>query len=226
MDNTQVLLGTPLFRGIEKAELPQVLHCLHAQTRRYQKGAFILLAGDAPGHIGIVLDGRAQVLREDANGARNIVTELETGEMFAETFAFAWVPALPVSVQATGPCNVLLVDAARLVAAPTNACPFGQTLVRNMLAVLAGKALALNRKLAHLEKRTTREKLLSYLMEQAALQHSASFTIPFNRQQLADYLLVERSALSAELSRMQKEGLLRYHRNAFQLPNAPHQPEE
>lgn len=215
---TDLLLSMPLFAGFSAEELPDVLQCLGAAQRRYPKEAFILLQGDAPRSIGVVLAGSVQVLREDAFGHRSILDTLDPGDLFAEIFAFARVPSLPVSVQALRPCRVLLLQpdhfASTRVCAP---CTHHARLVSNMLAVLAQKTLALNATLGHLSRRTMREKLLSYLSAQAQVAHSRRFTIPLSRQQLADYLYVDRSALSAELGRMQKDGLVRFHKNEFEL---------
>lgn len=220
-DEERLLRAVPLFQNIE--ELDALLACLHAQRRSYSRGQFIAAEGQPATHIGIMLHGQAQVLHHDYLGNRTIVTSLSQGDLFAETFACAQIPTLPVSVQATAPTVVLLAEYARIAAPCGNGCAFHSQLVTNMMHVLAAKNLMLNSKLAHLAKRSTRDKLLSYLFAQAQNAGNPSFTIPFNRQQLADYLCVDRSALSAELSRMQKDGLLQFHRNTFTLakPAAP-----
>lgn len=214
----EILLDTPLFRGIAPQELEELLGCLQATERTFAKGSFVYVEGDKASHVGVVLAGQVQVLQEDYLGNRTILAEIGPGGLFAETFVCAGVPTMPVSVQAAVKTRVLLLNYGKILTSCSSACTFHARLVQNMLAVLAGKALALNRKLGHLSHRTMREKLLSYLGEQATIEGNSHFTIPFNRQQLADYLMVDRSALSAELSRMQAEGLVRYHKNEFHLP--------
>lgn len=219
----EVLLRAPLFRGITAEELERLLPCLGGGVHRYSAGAAILLTGSPAGQMGLVLSGRARVVREEFSGSRSLLAELEPGELFAETFACA--PALPgglpVSVLAAGDCHVLLLSPGRVVGTCTNACPFHTRLVENLLGVLAEKNLALNRRMLHLSRRSTREKLLSYLAEQAALAGDRTFTIPFGRQELADYLCVERSAMSAVLSRLRAEGVLEANRNRFTLLRPP-----
>lgn len=213
----ELLLSTPLFKSFTSSELPAALQCLQATTRSYAKEEFIFLAGDAPKYIGILLSGGAQILREDAFGNRSILDTLVAGDMFAEVFAFARVPSLPVSVQAAQPCQTLMLNPAHFTHSGEAECTFHSKLVGNMLAIMAQKALALNATLGHLSRPTLREKLLSYLSAQSQAAGNRSFFIPLNRQQLADYLCADRSALSAELSRMQKDGLIRYHKNQFEL---------
>ena len=219
----EILLTSPLFRGITAEDLERLLPCLGGGARRYSAGAAILLAGTPAGQMGLVLSGRVQVVREEFSGHRSLLAELEPGELFAETFACA--PALPgglpVTVLAAEDCAVLLLDLKRVVGTCPNSCPFHTQLVRNLLGVLAGKNLALNRRMGHLSRRSTREKLLSYLSEQAARAGGMDFTIPFDRQGLADYLCVERSAMSAVLSRLREEGVLETHRNHFRLLRLP-----
>lgn len=218
-DYWKILQNTALFDGIERGELEQMLRCLHASQKRFSAGDTILLAGQPADRVGILLEGGAQVVREEFSGARTIVTGLEPGNLFAEAFACAsgGERTLPVSVTATADSAVLLIDYRRIVTACPSACVFHTRLIQNMLAVLADKNLLLNRRLRHLSKRTTREKLLSYLSEQAALHHSAEFDIPFDRQGLADYLCVERSAMSVVLSKLRDEGILEADRSHFRL---------
>ena len=219
----EILLVSPLFRGITAEDLERLLPCLGGGARSYSAGAAILLAGTPAGQMGLVLSGRVQVVREEFSGHRSLLAELEPGELFAETFACA--PALPgglpVTVLAAEDCAVLLLDLKRVVGTCSNSCPFHTRLVRNLLGVLAGKSLALNRRMVHLSRRSTREKLLSYLSEQAARAGGTEFSIPFDRQGLADYLCVERSAMSAVLSRLRAEGVLETRRNRFKLLRLP-----
>lgn len=215
----EVAACSPLFRGISGEDLEQVLQCLNAGTRRYPAGSVILSAGERAEQVGLVLEGRVQVVREEFSGSRTLLTELVPGELFAETFACAPgdEKVLPVTVASVTESAALLLDYRRIVRACPNACPFHTRLIENMLEVLAEKNMALNRRLVHLSRRSTREKLLSYLEEQAALYGRSEFTIPFDRQELADYLCVDRSAMSTALSSLQAEGILKTRRNWFQL---------
>lgn len=213
------VLASPLFRGVRPEELEQILARLDARERQFDGGEIIWMAGDRAESVGVVLSGRVQVLREERWGARTLLTELGRGELFGETFACAPGPekTLPVTVAAASPCSVLLLDYRRMVSPGAEDFAFHHRLVENMLGILAEKNLMLNRRLVHLSRRSTREKLLSYLREQSAAQGGGTFTIPFNRQELADYLCVDRSAMSAALSKLRREGVLETSRSRFRL---------
>lgn len=208
-----------LFRGIAQADLDHVLRCMDAREKVYVSGEAIFRAGEPAGRIGVLLSGGAQVIREEYDGARTILAGLSEGELFGEAFACAMggPKQFPVTVQSVAMSTILLLDYRKMLAVCPAACPHHMRLIQNMLAVLAEKNLLLNRRVGHLSKRSTREKLMSYLREMEAACGSASFAIPFNRQELADYLCVDRSAMSAALSKLQQEGLLRYQKNQFTL---------
>jgi CRP-like cAMP-binding protein len=118
---------------------------------------------------------------------------------------------------ATADSELLFIDFRRLASPCVNACAFHARLIRNMLNIVSVKNIALTRKIEHVSRRTTREKLLSYLSDAAKKAGGGWFSIPFNRQELADYLYVERSAMSATLSKLRDEGVLLYRRNNFKL---------
>lgn len=208
---------TPLFAGIADNELESMLCCLNAKKEAYPKGGSIFIAGDPASFVGLVLSGSAQVVRDDALGNRTILTKLIPGELFGETFACAGIKTLPVSVITGERSQVLLLDYKKIISTCPSSCAFHSLMIENMLQILAKKNLGLNRKIEAMSARTTRGKLLSYLTLQANSAGSLSFEIPFSRQELADYLSVDRSAMSAELSRMQRDGLLKFHKNHFEL---------
>ena len=212
---------SPLFKGIGEEDLASLLSCLAARERRWQKGEFVLRAGDEVDSLGLVLDGRCHIVREDFWGNRNIVAEVGPGEIFAESYACAAGARLTVSVLAVERSSILFLNAGRLLAACPSACPFHTRLIRNLVSVLARKNLLMNEKLTHVTQRSTREKLLSYLSSASQRRGAPSFEIPFNRQELADYLSVERSAMSAELGKMQNDGLIEVKKNHFHLNAKP-----
>ena len=213
----ELLHDCPLFADIPREQLPQALGCLAASRRRYEKHSTVFTAGDPVRMLGVVLAGRLHVEQVDYWGNLGILTQLEAGDLFGESFAYAGMERLPVSVTAIEASEVLLVDPQRLVSMPACDCGFHSRLIRNMLAILAQKNVFLTQKAEIVSQRSTRGKLLMYLSLQAKRAGSHGFTIPFDRQQLADYLAVDRSAMSSELSRMQKEGLLETQRNHFVL---------
>ena len=206
----------PLFAGISEEGVDQVLACLSARPRHFDKQAMLLRAGDAP-VMGVVLAGSVHILQEDFWGNRSLLGRAGPGDLFAEAFACAGVLRLPVSVEACEPTDVLLLDAGRLSAVCPAACPHHVQMIRNLLRLMAEKNVGLARKVVHMARRTTRDKLLSYLSAEARRSGGSAFSIPFNRQQLADYLAVDRSAMCSELSRLRDEGLLDFHRSAFVL---------
>lgn len=213
----QILQQCPLFAGIAAEDLGPMQECLGAVQKHYPKNSFVFTAGEPVSFVGVVLSGSVHVVQEDFWGNRSILTHLEAGDLFAEAFSCALIDTVPVSVLAAENSDILLLDCRRIVTSCSSACQFHAQLIKNMLQILSKKNLGLTQKMEHLTKPTTREKLLSYLSAQAVNVNSSSFTIPFNRQELADYLNVDRSAMSNELSKMQKEGILTYNRNFFSL---------
>lgn len=217
-----LLLQTALFEGFSEQDLAGVLGCLPARRRRFAKNAVILLAGEPATDVGIVLSGDIRVLQEDLLGNRSILAEFGPGHLFAEAFACARVGSIPVTVTAASDCEVLFLGYRQIVTTCSSACGFHTRLIANMMAILAQKNLLLSEKLAVMSRRSTREKLLAYLSGQATRAGSREFSIPFNRQELADYLCVDRSAMSAELGRLRGEGVLDFSRSRFVLLGETH----
>lgn len=212
-----ILSKCPLFAGIQPDSLGAMLACLGAAPKRFAKGETILAEGDPARWIGVVLSGCAQVYRLDYDGNRSLMAHVMPTEIFAEAFACAQVGPMPVNVSALEECDVLLIDADRVTRTCTQACNFHQQVIYNLMRILALKNLACNQKIEVTSKRTTREKLLAYLMLQAKQTGSSTFTIPFDRQTLADYLEVDRSGLSAEIGKLRRERLLESEKNRFTL---------
>ena len=212
-----VLLNNALFSGVTEDEFIQLLSCLVPVRKCFAKNETILAQGDTISKIGVLLTGQAQVIRDDITGVRSILTNLAAGDVFAEAFACSDIAELPVSVVAVTDCSAMFFDYRRILKTCSSACAHHTRLIRNLLAVIADKNIVLSGKIEHLSMRTTRKRVLSYLSEQASKHNSNRFDIPFNRQQLADYLCVDRSALSSELSRLQQEGILAFQKNHFRL---------
>lgn len=210
------LMQSPLFSNIAEPELGTLLDCLSATEHAYAKGAVILLAGTPARSVGVVLSGAVDIVQSDFWGTETLLTRLGNGDLFGEAFSSAEV-LMPVSVLCHDACTILMLDYHRVLTTCTGACPFHTRLIANMLRVLAMKNIALTEKMEHLTRRTTREKLLSYLSMEASRTGASRFTIPFNRQELAAYLAVDRSALSTELGKMAREGILLFRRNEFEL---------
>ncbi len=205
----------PLFAGIAFSDFEQMFGCLSARTVNYKKGDIILLSGDAVRFVGLVLSGGVQVMKEDKDGNVAILTELTVSDIFGEVFACAGIDHSPVTVQAAENAEILLIDYKKIITSCSGACPFHARLIENMLRLVARKSLMLNQKIEILSKRTTREKLLCFFDTQRGM--AKKFTIPFNREEMARYLCVDRSAMSNELGKMRDEGLIRFHRNEFEI---------
>ena len=194
-----------------------MLHCVGAVVREAGAGEYILRAGDRTQAMGLLLSGSAFAVQDDLWGQRNIMGKILPPGTFAEPFAATPGAVLNVSVVASVPSKVMFLNIQRITTVCSETCPQHALLIRNLVSVLARKNLQLNDKITHMSKRRTREKLLSYLSSESLRQSSLEFDIPFDRQQLADYLCIERSAMSAELSRLQKDGLLATERSHFRL---------
>lgn len=212
-----VLRRCPLFDGISAGDMKELLGCLSAVRRSFGKGWYFLRAGEETGQLGVVLSGSVSVVKEDFWGNRSLMTRVGPGDIFAETYACSQGAPLGVSVVAEEDSVVLFIDAARILTTCPSACRRHSRIMRNLLSAMAAKNLMLSEKLTHMSQRGTREKLLSYLSAEAAKHSGASFVIPFDRQGLADYLSVDRSAMSTELGKLRDEGLVSFRKNSFTL---------
>ncbi len=224
-EDIAILHQSRLFAGISEAELVALLPCLNAHKQFYDKGDWILRAGNQIDSSGIILAGSAHVERWDYWGARHIVSALGPGDLFGESYAAVHDSVLSVSVQADEDTSILRLDLRKMLQMCASACPFHTRLIENLVALLAQRNLHLNEKLTYITQHSLRDKILSYLSAESLRQHSSYFDIPFDRQQLADYLNADRSALSSELSRLKSEGIIDYQKNHFYLRIPPKQGE-
>lgn len=212
-----LIAGSSLFSGVEPQQVRAMLSCLDAREKTFSKGSTIFRVGDTTHYMGLVLEGSVRIEREDYWGNRTVIGFFEPGQSFAEVYACVSNLTLDVNAIAADNARVLLLDVRKITTMCSSSCVFHAQLIRNLLNIVARRTHALTRKIEHISKRTTRDKLLSYLSDQAEIVGSKSFCIPFDRQELADYLSVDRSAMCAELSRMKREGLLDYHKNHFEI---------
>lgn len=212
-----ILRQCPLFDGIELEDLTAMLGCIGGRKITAVKGQYISREGDSATHVGMVLSGAVRLEREDYYGNRSIVAHIGPGALFGETYACADVSSLPISVVADTDSTVLLMDCRRITRTCSHACAFHNRIIFNLLRVVAQKNLVYDQKIQITSKRTTREKLMAYLLNQAKIQGNHTFQIPYDRQELADYLEVDRSGLSSEISKLRKEGILDSKKNTFTL---------
>ena len=211
------LSDTLLFRGLNEDEITSLLTCLNAMKRSYKKGEVILSEGSITENIGIVLSGMAMISCSDVWGNNSILGNVAQGSVFAEVYAC--IPGQPmlVTVSAAEDCEILFMNVGKVLTVCSNACPFHSRLARNLLSVCAKKGLQLSQRILHTSPKSIRGRLMSYFSECAKRAGSSSFIIPYNRQQLADYLNVDRSTMCNELSKMQRDGLIEYEKNKFVL---------
>jgi len=216
-DSFSAIRQCPLFNEISDGDLLAMLTCLGGKKESYKKGQIIMSEGDNATTLGIVLSGEVQMISVDFYGNRSIVAQMYPTEIFGESFACADIEHLPVDMVASEDCEVLLIEARRVTKTCSNACEFHARIIFNLLKLVAIKNIVFHQKIEITSKRTTREKLMTYLLSEAKKCGKSTFTIPYDRQELADYLEVDRSGLSALISKLKKEGIIDSDKSTFTL---------
>lgn len=212
-----ILKQSAFFSGMDDEEILTALDCINARPISASKDEYIMRAGDKTDNMGLLLSGSALIVQEDLWGHRNIMTRITPGGFFAEPFAILPDATLNISVVAIEDCHLILLNLKKTLTVCPSACQHHNKLIQNLVSVLSKKILLFNDKITHMSKRSTGDKIMSYLSAESLRQGSLEFEIPFNRQQLADYLCVDRAAMSVEISKLQKAGILETHRNHFKL---------
>lgn len=212
-----VLKHTQLFSGVSEEEIAAMLGCLNAALKTYKKGEYVFHQGEHISDITVLVSGQLHIQQDDYWGNSNIINTIGVGEMFGEAYAAPDSGAILNNVIAVENSSVLFFDAKRIITTCPSACRFHSIVVQNLIYAISDKNRKLVQKLGHMSKRSTREKLMSYLSEESNRQSSPTFVIPFNRQQLADFLSVDRSAMSNELCKMRDEGLITFEKSRFTL---------
>ena len=207
----------PLFSEIDSADLERMLNCLDARQLGFDKKEEIMSEGMPPRDVAILLSGRAQVIRVDYMGNRSILSESVPGELICVEYACTEMNELPISVIAVEPCVVMFIDCSHILHTCHNGCGFHHRLIFNLMKSLANGSLSMHKKIEITAKRTTRDRLLTYLSLMAKESGSNKFNIPFNRIELADYLEVDRSGLSVEIGKLVKEGVIFCCKESFEI---------
>lgn len=215
-DYINELTKSNLFKNIDKEDVFKLLPCLSAKVVSYDKNQTIFHYGKTIDKVGIVLKGSLLIQNVDFWGNSSIIKNLEMYDMFGEVYAFEKKP-LDVTIVANTNSLVLFLSLDKILNPCSHACYFHTSLIINLLEIFAKKAVVMNDKVEILSKRTIEDKLLTYLNSLSLINNSKDFTVPFNRQELADFLVVNRSALSKELMRLKKEGTIDYDKNKFRL---------
>lgn len=214
---TTILKRTRLFSGVGNDEISAMLNCLQAKLLTYKKGEYVFRQGEHVNRISVLAEGKLLVQSDDFWGNRSIINVISIGEMFGEAYASPESEAIPNDVIAEEDSTVIFFDIQKILTVCPSACKFHSIVIQNLFFAISDKNRKLVQKMGHMSKRTTRAKLISYLSEEARRQNKNTFTIPFNRQQLADFLSVDRSAMSNELCKMRDEGLISFNKNQFTL---------
>lgn len=213
----EILKSADLFDGINENEILHILECLSAKPEYFQKGEYIFHTGEYISTVALLLDGYVHIQREDYWGNLSILSKIFPGEVFGEAYAVSEDDPMLNSALAVTDCTIVFFDIRHVLTVCTSACRFHTLLIKNLFKIISLKNRKLAQKLGHMSQRTIREKLLSYLSEQSMKTGSPSFDIPFTRQQLADFLSVDRSAMSKELCKMRDEGILMFKKDHFHL---------
>lgn len=216
-DFIPLLKRTKLFAGVGDEDILSMISCLGASLRSYRRGEYVLRQGERISDILVLVEGSLHIQKDDYWGNRSILGHIGVGEIFGEAYAASESGTLLNDVVAMEDSSVFFFDVKRVITTCSSACRFHSLVVQNLFFAISEKNRSLVQKLDYVSRRRTREKLISYLSEEAKKQNSAYITIPFNRQQLADYLSVDRSAMSNELCKMRDDGLLEFDKNRFKL---------
>lgn len=212
-----VLPETLLFEGIEKDDLALMLDCLEPRICDYKKDEFITMAGDAFESVGILLKGKAAVIKETFAGNRVVIAILQPGDMFGEMVVFSKNPVWPSTVIAQEDCTVFFLSGNKITGQCDKVCPWHKTLILNMLKIVSERALVLNKKVEYLTIKSMRGKISAFLLDQYKKTGKNIFVLPMNRNNMADFLNVSRPSMSREMSRMKDEGIIDYHRSTIKI---------
>ena len=217
MDAQIEKVSSPLFDGIEKGNMDAMLSCTGYHIGTYQKGQIIILEEEQIRHVGIVMSGAVDMIKEDVWGNKTLLTRMGKNELFGETFACGDDNRSVVTFVAPEDTQILFIPFHKMMHTCTNACVFHQKLVENMVRIIANKNRDLMRKVEIISKKSLREKILTYLSIQSQAQNSRYFQIPLSRQELAAYLSADRTALARELANMKADGLIDFDKNMFRI---------
>ncbi len=214
------LKKTPLFNGIDEDELLTMIKCINPKIVSYKKNDYIALAGEKFNSLGIIAEGEASISMENAAGNRIMMAILKAGDMFGEMIVFSKLSAWPANVQAQEPCTVFFLQREKIIGQCEKMCSWHRTLIQNMLVIISERALMLNKKLEYLSIKSIRGKLSKFLLEESKKAGSATFMLPMNRNELADFLNVSRPSMSREMCLMRDEEIIDFHLSSIKILNA------
>lgn len=214
---TEILMKSPLFKGIVEADIHNMIGCLNPRVNVYKKGDTIAMMGEEFIGIGIVIEGEVIVAKDNVAGNRTIMTLLKTGDMFGEMISFSQQKVWIVNVTAQSNSKVLFISPEKLIDRCEKLCAGHSQLIQNLLLIMSKKAILLNRKVEYLSIKSIRGKLSAYLLEMQKKSGDAFFELHLNRDELADFFNVARPSISRELGKMKQEGLIDFHKSTFKI---------
>lgn len=215
--DTKILTQTALFDGLSEQQIIDIMPCLGAVIKEYDKNCAIFLEGDPANKFGILINGSVRLTKDDFNGNRSVLGIIQELDIFAESYVCSDEKFYPLSAVAETKSVVMIIEIQRILSSCINSCDLHRLLFRNLMRIIAKKNIQLSRKIDFMSKRTTKEKIMAYLYSEAERRGSKTFTIPFDRQALADYLGVERSAMSAEIGKLRDEGIIEVDKSCFKI---------
>lgn len=214
-----IVRESPLFYGISDEDILRMLKCLTPQIHNYGKDQCIATPGDPIYKLGIVLDGEATILKENADGHRVIISLVKKGDLLGEMFIFSTHKIWQLSVRVQTPCKILFLTNSSLIARCKKMCPPHNLMLHNFVRIISDKSLMLNKKVEYLSIKSVRGKIASYLISQYKAGESNTIILPLKRNELAEFLNVSRPSLSRELCKMRDEGLIDFHLSTFKIKN-------
>lgn len=219
MENISQFIKYPLFKDIKQKDILKIGDCFGLQEKEYSKGEYIWHAGDEAIYLGVVTNGQINIIRDDILGNRTIISNINKGHTFGEAYAISKISEYPVSIKAATDTNVLLINIDKLTTPCPMSCGFHNQLIKNLLWIIARKNIKLSSRIECITKKTIKQKVVFYLLDEMKMSGQEKVFIPFNRRELSDYLNVNRSALSRVLSTLKDEGIITYSKNEFKILN-------
>lgn len=213
----KILGNSKLFQDMDNEEIKKMLICLNPLINKYEKNQIITREGDTFEYLGLLLEGKANVIKEKASGARIVMTMLHGGDIFGEMAAFSEINKWPATVQCTEKSTVMFIPRINIIGECDKMCPWHRRLITNFIKIVSMKALMLSNKVEYLTIKSMRGKIAAFLMDEYKKNNSQSFTIHLNRNELADFLNVSRPSMSRELIKMRNEGIIDFHLSSFKI---------
>ena len=209
------MLNVDLFKNIQNGDVLSLLSCLGLKTKNYKKGEIIISYGQKTNNLFIILSGKARIIKKNLLGEDEKISDLKVNDIFGQDFVCLAQNKSPVSLLATEECEILILNYEKIVTPCSKVCDYHLKLIKNLISMIAKKNSALNTKIDVVGQRFSRNKIIAFLKQES--KGKDVFEIEYNREQMAKFLSLDRCALSRELSKMQKEGLLIFKKNRFKI---------